>query len=479
MHNRAPYHPYKLMNKPFAHQRKSIAKSAVSDIVFDCSDPGTGKTAVRIWVFAARRKKKGKCALVLAPKTLLRNVWQADVKKFAPHLKTSVSTAESRGTSFEVDADMYITNIDAVKWLAQQPKKFFGRFDELIVDESSFYKHPTSQRSKAVAKITKYFTYRTCMTGTPNGRSITDVWHQVYLLDGGKRLGNSFYGFRNTVCDPRQMGSNKNAIQWTDKDGAEEAVFSLLSDIVVRHEFEKCVDIPANHEYALEYELSAKHLKAYAELERTQMLLVKKSSMSNMTAKILGEKPKDFAVVSAVNAAVAANKLLQLASGAVYESTDNYHLIDDGRYKMTLDLVEAREHSLVLFQWKHQRDLLIKEADARGVTFCVIDGATPDDERREMVERYQRGFYQVMFGHPKSVGHGLTLTKGTTTIWPSPIYDLELYVQASKRQHRMGQTKKTETITLIAPGTIDTRVYGIRKEKGDRMRNLLDLFASI
>jgi SNF2 family DNA or RNA helicase len=180
--------------------------------------------------------------------------------------------------------------------------------------------------------------------------------------------------------------------------------------------------------------------------------------------------------VIGVNGAVIANKLLQVASGAVYKSTNKYHVVDDGRYKLVLDLVEERDHSLVLFLWQHQRDLMVKEAAARKIPYCVIDGSTPEKIRDKLVAEYQDGKYQVLFGHPKTVGHGMTLTRGNTTIWASPTYDAELYAQASKRQHRIGQTRKTETITVVAEGTIDERVVKILNEKNQRMNKLLDLF---
>ena len=451
------------MTKAFAHQTKSLKHDLTTEVVFDTSDPGTGKTFVAIKAFERRRKRRGGRALILAPKSLLRSTWAADFKKFAPTLKVAVATADVRASTFEQDADAYVTNIDAVKWLAKQPKAFFKRFDTLIIDESSAYKHATSLRSKAAAKISGHFKYRRAMTGTPNGRSITDVWHQAFLLDGGERLGKSFYGFRNSVCTPTQVGNSAQAIRWEDKDGAEEAVFGLLSDIVIRHRFEDCVDIPTNHRYELVYDLTPKQRKAYDQMEQTQMLMLK------------GKEP----AVIAVNAAVVANKLLQVASGAVYGVGGEAVLVDDGRYKMVLDLVEERKHSLVFFHWKHQRDALVAEADKRGLNFCVLDGTVDEHERDRFVTNYQAGVYQVMFAHPKSAAHGLTLTRGTTTIWSSPTYDLELFEQGSKRQHRMGQTQKTETITLIAPGTIDERVYEILQGKNARMKHLLDLFATL
>lgn len=391
----------------------------------------------------------------------------------------AVSTAGKHEEVFDQQADVYVTNIDAVKWLAKQKKPFFARFSELVVDESTAYKHHSSQRSRAAAKISKFFQYRCCMTGTPNGNSITDIWHQVYLLDAGKRLGPSFYAFRNTVCTPKQVGQNANAIQWTDKEGAEEAVFGLLSDIVIRHKFEDCVDIPAMHQYSVPYQLGPKHRAAYDKMEEDCMLTIFGTPEERSVARLRGSKMVPKAAITAVHAGSLAQKLLQIASGAVYESPSKYHIIDHGRYEMILDLIEARKHSLTFFYWKHQRDLLLSEADRRDITYAVIDGDTPDREREDIVKRYQAGAYQTIFAHPKSAAHGLTLTKGTATIWPSPTYDLELFKQGSKRQHRMGQTQKTENIIVTAENTREEQVYKILADKNARMDNLLDLFSTL
>lgn len=301
------------------------------------------------------------------------------------------------------------------------------------------------------------------MTGTPNSNTITDIWHQAYILDQGKRLGFSFYKFRDTVCTPHQVGRMAQAIRWEDKEGAEEAVFGLLADIVIRHKFEDCVDIPANHQYPLEYELTSRQMKAYFEMEQTQMLMLG------------GSKPATLAI----NAAAVATKLLQIASGAVYNGQGGYEIIDRARYELILDLVEQRKHSLVFFLWKHQRDELVAEATRRGTRFRVLDGDTSDRDRDEIVTGYQAGVYDTIFAHPKSAAHGLTLTRGTAAIWASPTYDLEVFKQGSKRQHRLGQTQKTETIVIIAKNTIEQKVYDAMLVKDARMTNLLDLFGSL
>jgi hypothetical protein len=279
----------------------------------------------------------------------------------------------------------------------------------------------------------------------------------VYLLDEGKRLGKSFFAFRAAVCTPEQVGPGVGMVQWTDKPNAEAAVSALLSDIVIRHAFEDCTDIPENHKYSVPFALNKNHFLQYKELENDSILETKTSS------------------ITAINGAVLYTKLLQLASGAVYNDTGDYTLIDTARYELVLDLAEARKHSIVFFNWKHQRDELIKLAEKRGLTFALIDGSvTRKGEREDVVRDYQNGRYQVLFAHPQSAGHGLTLTKGTATIWASPTYNLEHYQQGLKRIHRIGQTEKTETIMVVAPGTIEERVYESLQAKNVKMSSLLE-----
>lgn len=442
----------------FAHQVESIRLMLGNERILDTSDPGTGKTRVQIETFAARRQRGGKCALVLAPKSLLRCAWEADFRKFASHLDVAVATAERREEAFEADADVYVTNIDAVRWLAKQKPKFFERFDTLIIDESSHFKHHTSQRSRGLNKIKKHFRYRYALTGTPNSNSIADLWNQVFILDDGKRLGTSFYQFRASVCEPKQVGPSPNMVQWRDRQGAELAVGTLLDGFVIRHKLEECISIPENHLYSLEHQLPPKQMKVYRTMEKNALTI-----LSN------GDE------VSTVNAAGVATKLLQIASGAVYNDDGGYSVVDTKRYELVAELVQARKHSVVFFNWTHQRDQLIAAFDAEGITYAVIDGSTSAKDRKTYVDHFQAGFYRVLLAHPASAAHGLTLTKGTATIWASPTYNLEHFVQGNRRIYRAGQTERTETIIVIAPNTIEEHVYEMLKNKDERQMTLLDV----
>lgn len=439
----------------FTHQKQSVAFMMERPRVLDFSDCGTGKTRSQIETIAA--DPHGGATLVIGPKSILRPAWAEDIEQYAPHLKYSLAYAEKREKAFAADADVYLTNHDATTWLATKPASFFKRFKRLIIDESTAYKHHTSARSKAARKIAKYFEVRRAMTATPNTNNITDIWHQALLIDDGKRLGTSFFNFRAQVCNPVQVGPMPNMIRWEPKPGAEEAITHLLADIVIRHPIDECTDIPENYEYPRAYYLNPRNMAAYEEMKKQAIL------------ELGGER-----YVDAVNGAVLFGKLMQIASGAVYATDHSYTLLDSSRAEFVLDLVEERPQVVVFFNWAHQRDTLVAEAERRGMSFAVIDGKDPNPDRKNaVVQAFQRGEYRVLFIHPQSGAHGLTLTAATRTIWASPTFNLEHYHQGVKRIHRAGQREVTETVVVLAKGTVDEEVFAKCKSKQLRMNDLL------
>jgi hypothetical protein len=440
--------------KPMAHQEVSLSFLKSRKEVFDQSDAGTGKTLVEILDFAQRHKKDKKRMLVLCPKSLMRAAWYNDIGKFAPHLRVQLCYAKNRGDIKTVDADVYVVNVDGVKDLAKiADKAFWKKFGTLVVDESDAFMHHTSQRSKAAVKVRQYFEYVRLLSATPQGNTICDQWHQYFLLDKGKRLGKSFFGFRAACCTPEQQGPSANHLQWIDKEGIELVVAELVKDITIRHKFEDCVDIPEMHTYPVSFALDKKHRETYDEMKNDAITQVKDKT------------------ISAVNAAVVANKLLQIASGAVYDSTGDYCRVADERYELILDLVCERPHTVVFYHWDHQREELIAEAKARKIEWIEWNPDHP-----EIADDFQAGKYRVIFAHPASAAHGLTLTKGTAVIWASPTFNIRHFIQGTKRIHRIGQKLKTECIIVIAEDTADENAYeSMQRKKINLMKFLSEL----
>ena len=395
--------------------------------------------------------------LVLAPLSILQASWGDDIEKFTPDLTYTVAYARNRAKAFESDAQIIITNHDAVKWLVKNQHVLDG-FNTLCIDEFTAFKNKDSQRSKAALKIAKLFDYRIAMSGTPNSNTICDIWHPTLIVDDGHRLGHRFYSFRSNVCTPVFNGF---ANEWKDKPDAELMVAAAIKDINIRYELEECIDMPEQSYHTVTTQLSPTMLKAYKDLADDNVLWT-------------GE-----ATINAVHAGALTKKLLQLCTGAVYDEDGNVVGLHEDRYNLVMELVEQRNHSLVAFNWSHERDFLVAQAEKRGIKYGVIDGSTPANKRKDIVDRMQAGQLKVVFAHPQSAGHGLTMTTATTVIWASPTYNAEHYQQFNRRIYRAGQTKRTEVIHIAAEDTWEPGVYEKLQGKLGRMENLLTILKDL
>lgn len=442
-----------LMTPLFQHQQQDLDFILQQPRVLNFSDAGTGKTRTSIEAIRAR-KKEGR-TLVLCPKSIMAPAWGEDLTKFAPELNYSLAYAENRAEAFSAKNHVVIMNHDGLLWLEKvvinNKTPVLNGFCQLIVDESTAYKNDC-RRSKVLNKLKKYFKYRILMTGTPYTNSMTDIWRQALIADDGQHLGNSFYRFRDQICTGRQLGNGITV--WDDKPGVEPVVYHLLKDICIRHKLEDCIDIPENTTREVYYELDKKHRIVYEKMEDDAILEL---SSGNITA---------------LNAAILANKLLQIVSGAVYNQFGQYTIMDTARYELIAELANEYPQVLIAFNWRHQKEQLLKLLpDAK-----IIDGEISANRRNELVTDFQAGHIKQLLIHPKSGAHGLTLTAGHATIWASPTYSSEEFTQFNRRIYRAGQNKKTQTILITAKHTIEEKVYAKLQGKLTKAHRIMDLF---
>lgn len=459
----------------YAHQEAMANKANNSDVVLNTSDPGTGKTYGTLLGFL-KRKRAGKAqrALVVAPLTILEPSWGADIRNFTT-LTYSIAhgSPRKRELAFERDTDIVLINHDGIKALTEKrgkkliikPKfvELLADFTDLIIDEFTAFKNHTSQRSKSMLLVASLFEHRTGLSGTPTPNTVLDIWHPMYILDGGARLGQRYFHFRQVTCHPTPTGPNGEYIRWDDKPEAPGLVAAALEDITIRFKFEDCVDIPPNR-------TTYRFVPIPAEVRRQYLDMQKRARIES----------KEGRIISAVQASSKATKMLQILSGAVYDENGVAQTLHSHRYDLVIQLVLERQHSLVAFNWQHEKDGLVEAAEREGITFAVIDGKTSYKDRIDIVQRFQNGEYKVIFCHPQTTGHGLTLTRGTTIIWCSATSRAEWFKQFNRRIYRTGQTLPTETICIAAEDTKEQEIYEVALAgKMYREDSLLEIFTEL
>lgn len=373
--------------------------------------------------------------LVIAPKSVALNTWSGETAKW-DHLRklrisVAMGTAAQRSKAIERDADIYVTNRDNVKWIVDYFKKEPWPFDTVVLDESSSFKNPSSQRFKALRKIRPQLRRVIELTGTPSPNGLMDLWPQIWLLDMGERLGRTLGSYRSEFFT---AGRRNGAVvyDWVARPGARQRISKRLADISMSMQASDYLDMPDVIDGGLTLALPPDEMRDYQAFQKEQLMQL------------------DNTDIEAVTAAALTNKLLQYTGGALYDDQHNWHEVSTAKLEALQDIVESTDESvLIYYQYQSEKDRILK---------MLPDSVTFTGEP-ELLESWNAGKIRLMLAHPASVAYGLNMQAGGHIIvWYTPTWNLELYMQANARLHRQGQTKPVVIYHLIAAGTIDERV---------------------
>jgi SNF2 family DNA or RNA helicase len=441
---------------PFAHQKKTAAFLTMNKKSFCFNEQGTGKTASAIWATDYLMKQgKIKRALVICPLSIMDSAWREDLFTFAPHRTVDIAhgVSKKRKAIIEQGADFVIINYDGVEIVSEEIAK--GGFDLIIVDEATHYKNAQSKRWKILNKLVNEDTWLWMMTGTPAAQSPLDAYGLAKLIDP-TTVPRFFGSFRDMVM--RKV----TQFRWIVKPEATDLVFNVLQP-AIRFTKEECLDLPDMTYVKRKVELTRQQQKYYN-------LLKKK-----LTMKIHEDE------VSAVNAAVVMNKLLQISAGAVYtDEGDTLEFDIKHRYKVLREVIdESSQKVLVFVPFKHTIDILTDKLRSDGITTEVIRGDVPVAKRTDIFKRFQTtSDPRVLVIQPQSAAHGVTLTAANTVVWWGPTPSLETYAQANARVHRSGQ-KHPCTVVQLQGSAAEKRVYALLDNRIDVHTKMIDLYKEL
>ena len=433
---------------PHEYQRIAIERVMENTHYGLLLDMGLGKTistlyAIEQLMYDSFEVQK---VLIIAPKKVAESTWAQEARKWTQtkHLRVAsiLGSAADRIKAVESEADIYVMNRENVQWLYEYlTKKKQFPFDMLVIDESSSFKNPQAKRFKAMRKMRPLFKRIVILTGTPAPNTLMDLWAQMYLLDGGERLGTTITEYRTRYFRPDKTNGHI-VYSYSLQHGADNAIYSKIQDICMSLKAKDYLNLPDRLDNVITIELTDKERELYREMERTHILT------------LVDEE------ISALNAAAVANKLLQMANGAIYNEDGDAIVIHRQKIERLKELVEVNDGKpiLVFYNFKHDLES-IKDAFPKSVEL-----KTDAD-----VEEWNTGNIQMLLAHPASAGYGLNLQAGGHIIvWYGLTWSLEQYQQANARLHRQGQQEPVIVHHLVAKDTMDEQVMRAleRKEVG-------------
>lgn len=443
---------------PHNYQRVAIERLVSSPRLALFQDMGLGKTVeVLTAVQTLRMRWRVSRVLVVAPKKVAEATWSNEAAQW-DHLSDMkivpvLGALSKRIMALNTSADLYVINRENIPWLVDYYRNEWP-FDGVVLDESSSFKNPQSKRFKALKKVLDRIQWLVLLTGTPAPNGLEDLWAQIYLLDQGQRLGRTISSFRDAFFTQDKSYPGQQYRTYTPQPGADKRIEDAIADICVSMKAEDYLELPEYIEDVVPVELDAPAKRAYKKLEREMLLEI------------------DGATITAGTAAVLNGKLLQLCSGAVYDTNGQAQEVHGCKVEAFLEVVEQLngQHALVFYWYKHEVDRLL-DALARqfpGLRVRVYQGD-------EDAAAWNAGEVDILLAHPASCGYGLNLQKGGHhMVWFGfPNWALEIYQQACKRLHRQGQQFPVVSHLMVVQGGMDQAVVAALQEKGDAQEALM------
>ena len=447
---------YRGMYKPFAHQRTTAEFLTLNRRAFCLNEMGSGKTNAVIWA-ADYLMNLGVInrMLVVCPLSIMDAAWRKDLFKTAMHRSVDIAhgSREKRTQVIKSSAEVVIINFDGVEIVEKEIAE--GGFDLIVVDEATHLKNVSTRRWKVMNRLVTPSTWLWMLTGTPAAQSPVDAYGLIKLVNP-KDTPRAFNAFRDMVQVRTSQFTFKN------RPDAEQIVHRFMQP-AIRFTKEECLDLPELTYQTRDIPLSPQQDKYYKLLKKEMLM------------SAAGEE------ITAANAAVALNKLLQLSSGAVY--SDNGEVIEfdvKSRAAELLDIVKEASHkTLVFVQFKHTIEIVEKILTDEGYSVGVIHGGINANKRAQLFDQFQTApTPQVLVIQPQAAAHGVTLHAANTIVWWGVTLSLETYKQANARIHRAGQINKCSVVHLVG-SPVEKKVLNVLEAKGVAQSKLLDLYKDI
>lgn len=404
-------------------------------------DPGLGKTLCTYSAFRVlRHARQVKTMLVVAPLRPLYQTWPQEAEKWGFPYKLALLHGSKKAKALQSDADVFLINYEGLEWLFAMMNRLDLTFDMIVFDESSKLRNTQTKRFKLVKNALHRFKRRYILTGTPAPNGLENLFGQIFTLDAGASLGRFITHFRREFFNQDLFSPFPKYVL---KKGGAEKIYEKIAPLVVRFD-DSQLDMPKRVDRAIYVDLPKPIRTLYQDLEST--LLAQLDERSTVYAK---------------NAAVATQKLRQVANGGIYLGEGDertWRHLHQAKTDALVELIEELEGqpTLVAYEFHHDLDRLLKVYP----NTPYIGGGISPKRALEIQDEWDRGNLPLVFGQPQSMAHGLNFQKGGRAIvWHSMTFNYEDYDQFNRRIYRQGQSKRVFIYHLLARNTVDETIY--------------------
>lgn len=446
---------------PYTHQLKICSFLTVNKRAFCLADMGTGKSASVVWsldyLFKAKKIKR---VLIIGVLTNLQSTWVAEFFAINPMYQVTVLYGDrAKREKLAKDGNqIHIINHDGVEVIQKQ--LLANNYDVVVIDELTAYKNAKSDRFKATAPITHNAKYCWGLTGTPMPNSPDETYGQIKIVNPARVQGLSAGRYKEMVM------RKTSEFTWVARFDAAETIRSYMQP-AIKIDKSEVLALPTVEYLYHEVPLTSGQKEFYAQMKRTSFVGNEEIS------------------ISAVNGGALMAKLLQVATGAIYDDTGIPLKFDaTPRIEKTIELIrEARQRStdplkgktIVFAPFRHTVALLQAELE-KEFNVAVVTGDTPAAQRTEIFSQFQTETTpDVLLAVPRTMSHGVTATAASSIIWFGPVTSNETYQQACNRIDRPGQSQDM-TIHHLHATPVEEKLYKTLQKRKLSQVDLLNMY---
>jgi len=266
-------------------------------------EPGLGKTKIILDFIWLMQLKK---SLIICPKPL-RFVWEDEVVKHRPELKIYVI----KTTDWELEkkevlaADVVVINYDKAVALLEVLQKL--QFDFLGVDEG-LIKNPSTDRTKAITKLSKGIPARSIMSGTLVNNSPLDIFAPIRMIEPSL-VGEAFGKFR----DEYAIASRHNRYITVGYRNVNEVKDILSSCSIIMKKEEWLKDLPPKEFKHIYVQMGDQQRDYYQKLANNYLL-----QLEDLGAEVEVDNPLTVLI-----------KLTQISNGFLYYQEDTDETLEE------------------------------------------------------------------------------------------------------------------------------------------------------
>jgi SNF2 family DNA or RNA helicase len=392
----------------------------------------------------------GKPALVICPASVLHNWWR-ESQRFTPDLKVLVleSGAARHNLRRKIpENDLIVTNYALLRRDLEALQKF--SFRAMILDEAQFIKNPDAQITISVKQLQA--DQRLALTGTPLENRLLDLWSIVDFIQPGY-LGTQ-QKFREKYEPRGEDAEDQQRI-------ARRRLSAKLRPLLLRRlKTEVARDLPERIEQRRDCELGEAQRKLYlSELRRSREQVMQSVAEHGVKG-------------STIHVLAALTRLRQICCHPNLVGND----AASGKTETLFELLEpllAENHKVLLFsQFVQMLRILERECAARQIPTHILTGVTKN--RQEVTQAFhddtRGGLFLLSL---RAAGTGLNLTTASNVILYDPWWNPAVEAQAIDRSHRIGQTLTVNAYRLIAPGTVEEKIWELQQRKAKTIADVL------